>query len=479
MIILPTEKRFDARYAPTVLFGIVLLNVLVFFFYQSNDDNKISTSLKTYLEQDFLSLEWPHYQTYLKAKQDKDSAENLALAQDYFEHQAFEHLATQIVLDTDFYEFLFRDPYNLIGHKHVEVWSEKRSQINRDIQSLSFFAYGLIPRDLRIVTLLTNQFLHGDTLHLLGNMFFLIICGFAVEAAIGHWRFLAFYLTSGVVASLAHAALDFTSAVPLVGASGAISGVMAMYLAVFKLRKIEFFYWLFIFVGYFRAPALIILPIYIGKELFSFFTDTQSNVAVMAHAGGFITGALLMLANHKFSPTSIDTDYVETDQTIDPLQKNLAVIQSDIENFRFDSAFKNTQAAIVEHGQLFELLNMQRQLAQLKSPDLQTAAELALLNADTTDLLEIHEQAKLLNHQSQPGNRLSVEQLCRLGLRFCQLENLKPAEKVFALAQEKHADTSTLSVLAKKITAAFTQQNNGLKAKHYQALVIKLMDGAA
>ena len=126
-------------------------------------------------------------------------------------------------------------------------------------------------------------------------MFFLVICGFAVEAAIGHLRFLLFYLFSGVVAGVSHAAMDLDSSSVLIGASGSVSAVMAMYLGVFRFKKIEFFYWFFIFVGYFRAPALLILPFYIGKELVQFYTEAGSNVAFMAHAGGFVAGLVLAL----------------------------------------------------------------------------------------------------------------------------------------------------------------------------------------
>ena len=64
-----------------------------------------------------------------------------------------------------------------------------------------------------------------------------------------------------------------------------------MYLALFRMRRIEFFYWLFVFVGYVRLPALVVLPLYIAKELYFYFADPASNVAFLAHAGGFVVGA--------------------------------------------------------------------------------------------------------------------------------------------------------------------------------------------
>ncbi|BFM13492.1 hypothetical protein R50072_36450 [Simiduia litorea] len=479
MIIIPTEKRFDWRYAPTVMFGIVLLNVLIFFFYQSGDDNKIEQALDIYQQQGFLELEWPAYKTYLASKNTVQADEQLTYTEALFEQQDFGSLAVEIMFDSHFYDHLFNDPYNLIGYNKVETWLDQRAKINASILSLSFLAYGLIPSELSITTLFTTQFLHGDTMHLLGNMFFLVICGFAVEAAIGHWRFLAFYLISGVFASLAHALLDLSSTQPLVGASGAISGVMAMYLAVFKFRKIEFFYWLFIFVGYIRAPALIILPIYIGKELVSFYTDTDSNVAVMAHAGGFVMGALLMFVSQWLSPKSIDVEYIETDQSLDPYQEALAGVFTDIENFRFDSAYKNTQALITQYGENFRNLALLAQLAQLRDPADQQAAMLRLLKVDTQEPTELERQAQLLINSAQPADYLSEEELCKLGSRLCRLDNLKPAETLFDIVQAKYGNMTNsknnLAILAKKLSIAFAKSNNALKSKHYHGLASKIL----
>merc|ERR1712000_87155 len=101
-------------------------------------------------------------------------------------------------------------------------WLEGRSEIREQIASISYLRFGLQPNDLSIPDLLIHQFLHGGFMHLLGNMVFLMICGFVVEAAIGHIAFLAFYLIGGVAAGLTHSLINIQSDTPLVGASGAI-----------------------------------------------------------------------------------------------------------------------------------------------------------------------------------------------------------------------------------------------------------------
>ncbi|HHL31166.1 MAG TPA: rhomboid family intramembrane serine protease, partial [Oceanospirillales bacterium] len=326
MIIIPTEKRFDWKHTPLVLFILVLINVMVFFAYQFGDTEKQFDAITDYQQHEFLVKEWPLYVDYLKQNQayqrleeSKKLYENIQTEDDDAPQSEIQLIYT-IISDPGFYQYLEQNAYNVFYLSYIEKWALPRSEINDTIQSVSSVAFGLIPNQLGLVTLLTHQFLHGGVMHLLGNMFFLIICGFAVEAAIGHLRFLLFYLASGVAGGLLFAVMDLSSVQPLVGASGAISGVMAMYLGVFRFKKIEFFYWLFVFVGYFRAPALLILPFYIGKELFSYFSDSGTNVAFMAHAGGFIAGSLMMAIAYYLNPKMMNEAYIEEDQETPQLQ---------------------------------------------------------------------------------------------------------------------------------------------------------------
>ena len=294
MLIIPTEKRFDWKHTPLVLFILVLLNSMIYFGYQFGDDFKEIESVLKYKQHGFLEKEWPLFQEYLRKNKEMERLEKnnklYSKIEDTTKTEYDENddisaefkLLHNIIIDSDFYDYLDENAYNLFYLSFIEKWALPRNEINEEIKSISYLAYGLIPNKMSVVTLFTHQFLHGGIMHLLGNMFFLIICGFAVEAAIGHLRFLLFYLASGLTGGLLFSIIDMSSTMPLVGASGAISGVMAMYLGVFRFKKIEFFYWFFIFVGYFRAPALLILPFYIGKELYDFFSDTEKNSMIFS-----------------------------------------------------------------------------------------------------------------------------------------------------------------------------------------------------
>ncbi len=142
-------------------------------------------------------------------------------------------------------------------------------------------------------TLLTAMFLHGGWWHLGGNMLYLWIFGNNVEDRLGHFRFLVFYLVCGLVATLAHVASDPDSTAPMVGASGAIAGILGAYLAAFPGARI---YVLVIF-HVVRVPALIVLGVWFIIQLSHASADgggTGGGVAWYAHIAGFVVGFLLM-----------------------------------------------------------------------------------------------------------------------------------------------------------------------------------------
>jgi membrane associated rhomboid family serine protease len=148
--------------------------------------------------------------------------------------------------------------------------------------------------------LFTTMFLHASWLHLIANMWTLFIFGDNVEDRLGHFRFLVFYLASGVAGSLLHAYLAPNSWVPVVGASGAIAGVMGAYFLLFRNSMILVFIPFFIFAPIVEIPAYVFLGVWF---LLQFFSGTysilgaraaQGGVAVWAHVGGFLAGICLI-----------------------------------------------------------------------------------------------------------------------------------------------------------------------------------------
>jgi membrane associated rhomboid family serine protease len=159
--------------------------------------------------------------------------------------------------------------------------------------------YAIIPADIstgsRWAGLFTSMFLHGGLMHLAGNMLFLFIFGDNLEDEMGHGGFLAFYLASGIGAALAQAFSAPWSEVPMVGASGAIAGVMGGYLLLFPKARVDVLIILVIFFKVLPVPAWIMLGVWFGLQLFNGVgTDAAAaGVAYWAHAGGFVVGLAL------------------------------------------------------------------------------------------------------------------------------------------------------------------------------------------
>ncbi len=167
------------------------------------------------------------------------------------------------------------------------------------------YALGLIPATLMgdaqlspnlymvppAVTLVSYAFLHGGWLHLGGNMLFLWVFGDNIEDAMGHGRFIAFYLVGGVLAGLVQVFVDPMSRVPTVGASGAVAAVLGAYLMLHPRAKVRVL--ILIFPVYVRAVVLLVF--WILFQIYAAFGGGEGGVAWWAHIGGFVAGALLII----------------------------------------------------------------------------------------------------------------------------------------------------------------------------------------
>ena len=145
--------------------------------------------------------------------------------------------------------------------------------------------------------LLTSMFLHGGWMHLVGNLWFLWIFGNNIEDSMGHLRFVAFYLVTGLAAAMTHVLFDPGSAVPMVGASGAISGIMGAYLVLYPRARVDTLFFFFVFVRVVPLPAWLMLGYWMLIQLVgsaSTAVGGGGGVAYGAHIGGFVAGVVLV-----------------------------------------------------------------------------------------------------------------------------------------------------------------------------------------
>jgi membrane associated rhomboid family serine protease len=146
-------------------------------------------------------------------------------------------------------------------------------------------------------TPLTSMFMHGGWAHLLGNMWFLWVFGNNVEDAMGHSRFLWFYLLCGLLAAGAQMLVDPTSVLPMVGASGAISGVMGAYILLYPTVRVHMFTLIVFYPFRFTVPAVFMIGYWFLLQVLGIFlADVEAGgVAFWAHVGGFVSGMVLIM----------------------------------------------------------------------------------------------------------------------------------------------------------------------------------------
>ena len=175
-------------------------------------------------------------------------------------------------------------------------------EISLDDFSRNYFVdkYAMVPSRLNPATLVTSMFLHAGWLHIIFNMLFLWAFGKSLEDALGHVKFLGFYLVCGIIAGIVQLFFNFGSAVPTVGASGAIAGVMGAYLIKFPRAYIHTLVFIIVFVTTVDIPAWFFTIFWFVQQLFNGYgsiTQTQvsdGGTAWFAHIGGFLAGMLLV-----------------------------------------------------------------------------------------------------------------------------------------------------------------------------------------
>jgi membrane associated rhomboid family serine protease len=175
-------------------------------------------------------------------------------------------------------------------------------QLSLDSFSQNYFVskYAMVPARFRPETLVTSMFLHGGWMHIIGNMLFLWAFGRSMEDAMGHGKFLSFYLIAGIAAGLVQLLFNFDSRTPTLGASGAIAGVMGAYLVKFPRARIHTLIFVLIFVTTADIPAAFILIYWFILQLFSGYGSlvqiqvSDGGTAWFAHVGGFLAGMLLV-----------------------------------------------------------------------------------------------------------------------------------------------------------------------------------------
>lgn len=290
MLILPLPARPDWSRPPWVTLGLILACIVVFLL-QGSDGERLHAALENYRESRLPATELPAYVADLEGRGKQREADTLgrALAAGQ-EGQVFRAME----MDPGFMNRLRAGQVIRASDPGYSLWRAQRERYEALRAQVFTERFSLQSAHPTALTLVTHMFLHADLMHLAGNMALLFIVGYTVEASLGAAGFALLYLLGGLAAAVPDLVFGGERGGYSLGASGAISAVMAAYVVLFGLRRVRFFYWFFVFFDTARWPALVILPVWLGKELLERFVfDPNGRVNYLAHAGGLIAGAAL------------------------------------------------------------------------------------------------------------------------------------------------------------------------------------------
>ena len=459
MLIIPVSRRPDWRHPPLVTLLLILLNCLIYFGLQSGDDLRTERAYHYYAESTLRAIELPRYVKHLEASGHSDKATAAAAAID---SNDWPRILMAMEDDMAFMKRLRSGSIVLPSEADYSSWRRQRDEFDR-LNRLSLTdRFGFRPAEPTLSGLIGHMFLHGSFDHLLGNMAILFIVGYMVEEALGKRRYLAFYLLAGIGAGLFDLVFNASRVAPGIGASGAISGVMAMFVVLYGMRRIRFFYWVLVYFDFFRAPAIVILPLWMANELYQYLFNHGSPVNYMAHLGGFATGAALIGAQRAFGKASVNAPVQEA--PVDPLPGKLAKVDALLGALRIDEARQALRRLAEKRPQDLLIVGRYYKVARNApaSDDYHHAAALIFALPDehpaSTEL--IHETFVDYLKLAKPTVRFNVRQLIVLIQRLARAGHAADAEKLTRVLARRAPQEQQLPDLLLLVAEAFRRANN-------------------
>lgn len=479
MIIIPVERKLDWKRPPWLTLTLIIVNAMVFVLYQSGDSKLIQQAVEQYQRDDLLVLEAPVYESYLRRQanvhEDAQAQEQLDALSALPAPERDQILTLWLLQDPAFYAYAQENGGRYWQDAELTRWSGARENIqSRYLDRISSQRFGLKPDEVRIADLVLYQFMHGGWEHLLGNMLFLFLLGFAVEQALGALRYLLTYLICGVFSGLAFALIEGFDGPPLVGASGSISGLMGIYIALYGRQRIRFFYFVGVYFNYLKAPALLMLPLWAGKELWQYFAIPGSNVAYMAHLGGLLAGASLIGLFHK-NWLRVEEAFLDVpeDEQDAQFRKEYAMALASLERFEFKHACAQFAALRRRYPDRWILSEHLYQLAKLRPSEpayLDHTVELmglALRQNRLSRLTEVWDEYQKLAGELRP---LGAADHNRVLFAALKAGDLKTADRAFGRLQAT-GEALLIEEACRFLVVEMDKRQLGTRAEKYRRML--------
>jgi membrane associated rhomboid family serine protease len=300
MFLIPITGKTSRRNLPFITISLVVINVIVFFAFQRNDNKYILSAEKYYYESGLAKIELSSYLAYKKTDGripvDERQYENLV---EKMKINRRAQLRNQMIKDSIFMDMLRTKRIIQPENPRFGQWNDLKLQYEQKLDRSVTFRFGLRPALVKAYTFFTYMFLHGSFGHLLGNMIFLWLVGCMLEMGCGRLYYIILYVITGITAAIVFWLIYQKSLIPLIGASGAIAGLMGAFALLYGRKKVKIFFSLGFYFGYRQIAAILLLPLWIGNEFYQLFFGGVSHVAYVGHIGGLVSGAILGFVNLK------------------------------------------------------------------------------------------------------------------------------------------------------------------------------------
>ncbi|MBM3114823.1 rhomboid family intramembrane serine protease [Jeongeupia naejangsanensis] len=478
MLILPLPAQPDWRRPPWVTLLLIVACCLIYFGGQYHDDARRARAFAHYQEAGLAEIELPRYLADLERR-----GEDKLLAELRADHDGNSPLALMALQgDPDFLQRLGADQVISPAMPEYTGWRAGRAEFDRLYRQVFTDRFALRPAAPTPLTTFMHMFMHGSVDHLLGNMAILFIVGYTVEAALGGGVFLLFYLIAGLGAAIP----DLIAGAPRysvsLGASGAIAGVMAMFVVLYGMRKIRFFYWIVVYFSTLKAPALIVLPVWLLTELWMRLSSPESHVNYMAHFAGLLTGAMLAAA-YRFRRKGRSAARIESADVATQDADQVREAERWAADLQFDKAAAMYAKLTVRRPDDVALASAFYRAAKLQAdPVLRQQAGLRVLElAPTAPALRAMAseawQAALAQCSTLP--KLSVSQWLKLAAGWLDDGDADSADRLLRMLVQRMPDQPALPALLFRAAKLFRQKGDIGRADACRRLLVQHYPDAA
>jgi membrane associated rhomboid family serine protease len=342
MFIVPVTGQLSRRNLPLVTIGLILINCLIFFIFQSNQARQQMEAEGYYFTSGLADIEISRFIEY-RAKTADEPVNPQDL--DRLNDEELAELYLNMRQDGQFEAKMRNEEIITPRDSEYHEWKQLRNWYEHLRSKIVSAKFGFIPAESKPVTFFTYMFLHGSFQHLLGNMIFLWLVGCMIEMGSSRIFCGATYVLTGLGAVVLFWLMHPKGGIHLVGASGSISGLMGAFCVLYGRKKVKFFYSLGVYFNYFKAPAIILLPVWIAKEIYFLYSDDIGNVAYEAHLGGLISGALLGLIGFMLFRKANATR-LEADEPLDEISPLIERALEHVSRLKMDAASRLLEQAL-------------------------------------------------------------------------------------------------------------------------------------